>query len=139
MKIKKLTEFTLNEKLDLTKINNNFSDEYIDLKTDLIDIINNILEENSDVSVKNDDLLRFINDYIDDGRNSTKINSLIDDNDIFNFYLKHQSDIDELLNNTEYLDQTPKNNNVYSLYDVVIDGTKQSIIEILKIIKKEIK
>lgn len=115
MKIKKLTEFTLNEKLDLTKINNNFSDEYIDLKTDLIDIINNILEENSDVSVKNDDLLRFINDYIDDGRNSTKINSLIDDNDIFNFYLKHQSDIDELLNNTEYLDQTPKNNNVYSL------------------------
>lgn len=139
MKIKKLTDFSLNEKLDLPKIDNNFSEDYKDFKNDLVDIINKILEENSDESVKNDDLLNFINEYINDGKTSTKIDSLNDDNDVFNFYLKHQSDIDELLNISGYMDKSLKENNVFSLYDVIIDGTKQSIIEILSIMKKEIK
>lgn len=139
MKIKKLTDFSLNEKLDLPKIDNNFSEDYKDFKNDLVDIINKILEENSDESVKNDDLLNFINEYINDGKTSTKIDSLNDDNDVFNFYLKHQSDIDELLNKSGYMDKSLKENNVFSLYDVIIDGTKQSIIEILSIMKKEIK
>jgi hypothetical protein len=66
------------------------------------------------------------------------INKLVEDNDIFNFYLKFQSEIDELLNDTKYMDESPSNNNVFSLYDVVIDGTKQSILDILESIKDKL-
>ena len=42
------------------------------------------------------------------------------------------------LSNINYMSKSPKENNVYSLYDVVIDGTKYSILEALKMIKKDL-
>lgn len=138
MVIKKYNDFYIIEKLDLNKLSGKLTDEYKDLKTDLIDIVNDILEETSDESVKNEDLISFIDEYISKGKESNLLDGLIEDNDIFNFYLKHQSDIDELLNDSKYMDKSPKENNVFSLYDVIMDGTKEAIIEIFKIIKKEL-
>ena len=138
MEIRKFSQYSLNENLNLDTLRNRLSEDYIDLKIDIITIINTTLEEISDESVKNNDLKSFINDYLTKGKDSNTIISLNEDNDIFNFYLKNKSDVDQLLNVTEYLDKSPKDNNVFSLYDVVIDGTKQGIIEILKIIKREI-
>ena len=54
------------------------------------------------------------------------------------FYLKHQSDIDDLLNKTGYLKKSPTDNNVFSLYDIIMDGTKQSIVEVMELLKKEV-
>lgn len=138
MVIKKYNDFYIIEKLDLNKLSGKLTDEYKDLKTDLINIVNDILEETSDESVKNEDLISFIDEYISKGKESNLLDGLIEDNDIFNFYLKHQSDIDELLNDSKYMDKSPKENNVFSLYDVIMDGTKEAIIEIFKIIKKEL-
>jgi len=138
MVIKKYNDFYIIEKLDLNKLSGKLTDEYKDLKTDLIDIVNDILEETSDESVKNEDLISFIDEYISKGKESNLLDGLIEDNDIFNFYLKHQSDIDELLNDSKYMDKSPKENNVFSLYDVIMDGTKEAIIEIFKRIKKEL-
>ena len=66
------------------------------------------------------------------------IDALIEDNDIFNLYLTHQSDFDELLNDTGYMEQTLKDNNVFSLYDVVIDGTKRGILNLVEILQSEL-
>ena len=138
MEVKKYNEFYIAENLDLDKLNAKLTEDYKDLKADLIDIINDTMEETSDESIKNEDLLSFIDEYISKGKDANLLDGLIEDNDIFNFYLKHQSDIDELLNETGYLDKTPKDNNVFSLYDVIIDGTKEAIIKTLEKIKEEI-
>ena len=138
MEIKKYSDFSINEKLDLEKLNNKLSDDYKDFKSDLIDFMETTLENTSDENVKNDDLLKFIDEYISKGKESNLLDGLIEDNDIFNFYLKHQSDIDELLNKSGYLDKSPKDNNVFSLYDIIMDGTKEAIIEAMKKIKKEL-
>ena len=138
MEVKKYNDFYIIEKLNLDKLSGKLTEEYKDLKTDLIDIINDTLEETSDENVKNEDLLSFIDEYISKGKDANLLDGLIEDNDIFNFYLKHQSDIDELLNNSKYMDKSPKENNVFSLYDVIMDGTKEAIIEIFKLFKKEL-
>ena len=138
MEVKKYNEFYIAENLDLDKLSAKLTEDYKDLKSDLIDIINDTMEETSDESIKNEDLLSFIDEYISKGKDSNLLDGLIEDNDIFNFYLKHQSDIDELLNSSKYMDKTPKENNVFSLYDVIMDGTKESIIEVFKLLKKEL-
>ena len=138
MEVKKYNEFYIAENLDLDKLNAKLTEDYKDLKSDLIDIINDTMEETSDESIKNEDLLSFIDEYISKGKDANLLDGLIEDNDIFNFYLKHQSDIDELLNSSNYMDKTPKENNVFSLYDVIMDGTKESIIEVFKLLKKEL-
>lgn len=137
MKVKKYISY-LNEALNLEELSNELSDNYIDLKNDILDMINTTLEESDVDNIDRNNLKDFIDDYLSDGKDAGMINELIEDNDIFNFYLKHQSDIDELLNDTGYMDKSPNQNDVFSLYDVIIDGTKQSILDILRIIETEI-
>lgn len=136
MKITNYTQY-INEALNIKKIKSDLSDTYSDLKNELIDLINNTLEE-SDKEVKKTDLNNFFNEYITSGKNNDMIDSLIEDNDIFNFYLKYQSDFDSILNETGYMEKTPKQNNVYSLYDVIIDGTKQGIWDLIEIMQSEL-
>ena len=127
----------LNEALNFDDFKSKLADENIELKKDLLDLIKETLEETKP-EINAIDVQDFISDYIASGKDSNMIDKLIADNDIFNFYLKHQAEIDELLNVNEYLDKSPKENDVYSLYDVVIDGTKEAILSSMKKIKKEI-
>lgn len=136
MKIEKYNNF-INEKLDFNDIRERLDDNYSELKNGLIEMIEESLKGSTEV-VNMIDIENFIGDYISSGKDASMIDGIIEDNDIFNFYLKYQSDIDELLNDTKYMDKSPKENNVYSLYDVVIDGTKQSVLEALKMINKSL-
>jgi len=137
MEIKKFTNYIV-EKIDLTEIEGKIGDKYTELKTGLIELIEESLKGSSDDNVNMIDIENFIGDYISSGKDASMIDGVIEDNDIFNFYLKYQSDIDELLNNSKYMDNSPKHNNVYSLYDVVIDGTKEAILETLKMMQKDL-
>ena len=58
-----------------------------------------------------------------------KIEGLINDSDVYEFYLKWRNDIDELLNNVNYFDVAPSENNAFGLYDYVIKGVEKAIIE----------
>jgi hypothetical protein len=136
MKIEKYHSF-LNEALNFDDFKSKLSDENTEIKKDLLDLIKETLEE-TNPEINAIDVQDFISDYIAGGKESNMIDKLISDNDIFNFYLKHQAEIDELLNNLGYLDESPKDNDVYSLYDIVIDGTKESVLSSMKKIKKEI-
>ena len=60
-----------------------------------------------------------------------KIEGLINDSDIYAFYLKWRNDIDELLNNMRYYEEVPSDNNIFSLYDYIIKGTEKAVIELV--------
>lgn len=139
MKLKKYTDFLVTEALDIEELKSGLKDNYLELKKDLIDLIDESLKESKNDIYNMIDVNNFINDYISGGKESRMIDGLIEDNSVFNFYLKNQSDIDHLLNESLYMEQTPKDNDVYSLYDFVIDGTKQAILKILKDIKNDLK
>ena len=138
MKIKNFTTY-LTEDIDLTELEEEVGESFTELKMDLLDLINQTLEETSDIkNVTKEDLNDFFTDYITAGKDAEMIDDLVEDNDIFNFYLKHQSDFDELLNDTGYMEQTPQQNNVFSLYDVTIDGTKQGIWNLIEIMQSDL-
>lgn len=138
MVVKNYTTY-LTESLNLDDLYLKLSDSHTELKKDLIEIINITLEESSDIkNIKSKDLNVFFSDFIADGKNSDLIDSLIEDNDIFNFYLKHQSSFDELLNDIGYMEKSPHNNGIFSLYDIIIDGTKQGIYNVIEIMQSEL-
>jgi hypothetical protein len=65
------------------------------------------------------------------------LDGFIEDNDVFDFYLKYKGDIDELLMNIEFFNDPPKDNDIYSLYDFIIIGTKNAVFECMKIIQTD--
>jgi len=61
-----------------------------------------------------------------------KIEGLINDSDIYEFYLKFRNDIDELLNDINFFDEIPSESNTFGLYDYIINGTEKAVLEIVK-------
>lgn len=126
------------EDVNYDKVKKSLKEDDIELKLNLIELIENNIKipENENVNLK--DIDNFINDYLSSGKDANMIGDLTEDVDIFNFYLKFESEINETLNDSGYMDKTPKENNVFSLYDMIIDGTKESILIFLKNIKNEL-
>lgn len=136
-KIEKFSTYIV-EKLDTEDIESRLGDKYSELKRGLITMIEESLKTSKEDNINMIDIENFIGDYISSGKDASMIDGIIEDNDVFNFYLKHQSDIDEILNDTKYMDTSPSSNGVFSLYDVIIDGSKQSVLEALKMMKKDL-
>jgi len=65
-----------------------------------------------------------------------KIEGLINDSDIYEFYLKWRNDIDEILSSVKFFDENPNDVNAFGLYEYVIRGTERAIEEIVKMISK---
>lgn len=112
-------------------------------------------EETVDVS-RFDDIKSEINEFIEKSVNSTdekmvkdfiesyarnpeetEIEGLINDSEVYDFYLKYRNDIDEILSNINFYDEVPSEMNSFSLYDYVIRGTKKAIEEIVSMINEE--
>jgi hypothetical protein len=114
-----------NSKLNDDIIKNNDINNFDDLKNEIISLIKNTIENNGG------EYKSFINSYIKNSED-IKIEGLINDSDIYEFYLKFRNDIDELLNNINYFDNVPSEMNVLGLYDYIIKGTEKAIKEIVK-------
>ena len=56
-----------------------------------------------------------------------QINGLINDSDIWDFYIKYKDNIDELLNKDGFYEKSPEELNIFSLYDYIIEGTKEAV------------
>ena len=63
-----------------------------------------------------------------------KIEGLINDSDIYDFYLKYRNQIDEVLNTIKFYGETPESINVFGLYDFIIKGTQKAIQEFVKML-----
>lgn len=115
------------------KVGNKLTQDYNSLKTNILLLLDNSIKDTTElINVQN-----FINSYIENPEKSTLI-GLVDDADIFDFYLKTMADTDKLCNDKNYFDESPKSKNIFSLYDCVIKGTKFAVLEAMKIIQKEL-
>jgi len=65
-----------------------------------------------------------------------KVEGFINDSDIYDFYLKFRNDIDGILNNIKFYDESPTEVNAFGLYEYVIKGTERAFMEVVKMINK---
>jgi hypothetical protein len=130
MNIKSYTSF-INEDLK-SDIESSLKSENKDLKLSVIEkIIKSLKSEEEDV------FKEFIEAYIkDDIKN--QIVGLINDADVYEFYLSYRNEIDELLSNINFYDESPSEINSFSLYDYLVKGTQKAIKETILQIKEEL-
>jgi len=117
----------LNENFE-EQFNNKIGSKYQSLKKGLIKLLNNQLSGDA-TKVQN-----FIDVYIETDSNEV-LEGFVEDADIMDFYLKHQSDVDQILADNNYYDDPP---DVTSLYDYIIDGTFDAVVYCMEDMKKEI-
>ena len=122
----------LHENLE-DKFGDKIGEDYNSLKRGVLLLIEDSVE-NTDELV---DVQNFINKASEDLENNPLI-GFVDDGDIFDFYLKYQAEIDEICNNNGWYNKTGTEENVFSLYGYVINGSKFGIQQCLKILEKEL-
>jgi hypothetical protein len=103
---------------------------YTDLQNDLKEMIEKSLKT-SDQKTSED----FIDAYLRDTE-KTQIEGLINDSDIYEFYLKYRNNIDEILSEIDFYGEKPSDMDSFSLYDYIIVGTKKAIKEVLNMVNK---
>lgn len=129
MKIKRYLKF-LNEDLK-SDIDSKLKPENKDLKSEIVDKI--IKSLNTDEKKVFDD---FVNAFVKDDEKN-KIEGLINDADVYKFYLSYRNEIDELLSDINFYDESPSEMNSFSLYDYLVKGTLKAIKECVVLIKEE--
>jgi hypothetical protein len=103
---------------------------YTDLQEDLKEMIEKSLNT-SDQKTSED----FIEAYLRDSEKN-QIEGLINDSDIYEFYLKYRNNIDQILSEINFYEEKPSDMDSFSLYDYIIVGTKKAIKEVLNMINK---
>jgi len=103
--------------------------EAVEINQDIKDEVKKMIEktiENSGGEYKS-----FV-DGFNKNPEDVKIEGLINDSDVYEFYLKWRNDIDEILNKVDFFNKTPKSLDSFGLYEYLIKGTLESIIEVVK-------
>ena len=110
-------------------INESNSDTQFDeIKSELKDMIESSLDISGHKSFD-----EFISDYIKND-DDIQIEGLVNDSDVYDFYLKYRNDIDEILSEIKFYDEVPSEIGSFSLYDYVIKGTNKAIHEVVEMI-----
>jgi hypothetical protein len=129
MKLKRFNQFITeglgDDNLDKFK-------DYESIKQDLLNMVEESVNSN-DMNLVNEFIDSFINDP-----DATNIEGLINDSDIYEFYLKYVNEIDEVLNNIGYFGKSPESEGSLGLYDHLVSGTKDAVVELFKMIKKDL-
>jgi hypothetical protein len=103
---------------------------YTDLQDDLKEMIEKSLKTSDEKTLED-----FIDTYLRDSE-KTQIEGLINDSDIYEFYLKYRNNIDEILSQINFYGEKPSDMDSFSLYDYIIVGTKKAIEEVLNMLNK---
>ena len=135
--------------IELVNTKNNFSADSLFNSTGVLELTDHILNfniikdpQNYDLSlfkasvVKNDIPFafnqEFIKKWVEESKNENEektvtLEGLIQDVDLYEFYLKHKEDIDNILKKEGYFKEHQEHKNVSGLNDYVINGTKKAI------------
>ena len=106
------------------------SAKYTELKSEVKSLIEKTIE-NSGGEYK-----AFVDEFVKKPED-VKIEGLINDSDLYDFYLKYRNDIDELLNDQKFFGSAPSAVNSIGLYDYLIKGTQKAIEEAVKLLSEE--
>lgn len=104
------------------------SSDFIEVKEHLRELIDKTIEKSGDEF--KEFLVKFLKNPKD-----VKINGLISDSDIYEFFLKWRNDIDKKLNDIRFFDETPKDicgTDGVGLYSYIIKSTDKAIFEFVK-------
>lgn len=99
--------------------------KYSDIKQDVSDMIEKSLKTSDKKTIQD-----FIEAYIKSPED-TQIEGLINDSDVYEFYLKYRNDIDEILSEIKFYDEKPSEMNVFGVYEYIIKATQKAILEIV--------
>jgi hypothetical protein len=121
--IKKYFDFI--KESDQIEKGDNISSKYGDIKQEIKSMIESTIE-------KSGGEFKLFIDSFNKNPEDFKIEGLINDSDIYDFYLKWRNDIDEILNDINFFDGEPSEINAFGLYEYIIKGTEKSVIEIVK-------
>lgn len=123
----------LNEDLS-DELSQKLFNDYVSLKRGILDLVEKTVDNPTElINVQN-----FISDYINEDTEETII-EFVEDAEIYDFYLKYQIDIDEILDKeVDFFSKNPKEEGIFSLYDYVIIGTKEAVKLALEKIYKEV-
>lgn len=115
------------------KFKDKLSDDNQSIKRGILLLLDDSIE-NSDnlVNVQN-----FINKYLENDKSVTLV-GLINDGEIFDFWNKYKEEIDNICKTNNYFEKTPSENNVFSVYDFMINATKFSVKKIMKNLETEL-
>ena len=105
------------------------SSKFLEVKEEVKSMIEKTIE-NSGGEVN-----QFIESFIKNPED-VKVDGFINDSDIYDFYLKWRNDIDEVLNDIKFFDNTPNSQNSFGLYEYVIKGTEKAFEEFVKKMNK---
>lgn len=133
-KIKKFNQYLILEAEDTDISEPEKSDElsldrFPDLKEELTNMINKSLGSDSD---------KVMSDFIEAFNRSPEdnvIEGLINDSDVYEFYLMWRNDIDDILSAVNFFDEIPSEMKVFSLYEYIIKGTKRAVEEIISLME----
>tara|TARA_B110000858_G_C17615824_1_gene386665 strand:+ start:380 stop:760 length:381 start_codon:yes stop_codon:yes gene_type:complete len=126
MKIRKFNESLLDD------LKSKLSEENLDIKEEIIELIENSISS-SDLSLVSDFIVSFINDP-----ETTTIEGLSNDSDVYEFYLKFTNDIDEILQDMGYFEESPSSKGTLGLYSYLVKGTRDAVKKVMLKLKDEI-
>ena len=121
--IKEADEVVENQPVESNDKDN--SGKYTELKDEVKSMIEKTIEKSGG------EFKSFVDKFIK-SPDDVKIESFINDSDIYDFYLKFRNDIDELLNDIKYFNEVPSESNTFGLYDYIINGTVKAVSQIVK-------
>lgn len=102
--------------------------------TEIREELKSMIEKTADKQKK--DYNNFLTEFLKNP-NDVKIDGLITDSDIFEFFKKWQNDIDEILNKIKFFDERPgqiteSSKRAKGIYNYIIVATEKAIIEAIK-------
>lgn len=86
-------------------------------------------------TVGDGDVAKFADKY-DQNPEQNEIEGLINDDQIYDFWLKYENEIDELLHRINFFEESPDDLNAIGTYKYIIVSTKRAIREVVKMIGK---
>jgi len=137
MRLATFGEYRVNEARDVEdpeKLDELTLDRFPDLAEELRSMISRSLPDVKDEEGSSGMVGDFIRAYNRSPEDSV-IEGLINDSDVYDFYLMWRSDIDDILSAVNFFDEVPSENQVYSLYDYIIRGTRQAVTELMSLME----
>ena len=122
--VKRYLEFIKEANEEVQKVD---SSKYSEIKDEIKSMIEKTIEKSGG------EFASFVDKFVKEPE-EVKIEGLINDSDLYDFYLKFRNDIDEILNDIKFFGNAPSEVNAIGLYDYLIKGTQKSIEEAVKLL-----
>jgi hypothetical protein len=111
--------------VDKLETNQSSSSDFIEVKDELMSMIEETAKK------QKQEPNSFLKEFLKNPKD-VKIDGLVTDSDVFEFYKKWGNDIDEILNKIKFFNERPSDLNAIGLYKYLIIATEKAIVEFLK-------